>query len=213
MQNIENTENISLKKFIYINNKSISTELCLDLIKMFEEENNKYEGVTHGGLDKNIKDTTDFIIPTSNKKWDKINKFLDMEIKNNLKMYLDELNTNTDFQNKDQNTLNKYKIFGNTNFLHNQHMIQRYLKGKGRYIYHNDFSINYVNKSYRAITYLWYLNDVDEGGETVFFGDFKIKPKTGTLIFFPASWCYPHTGKMPLSSNKYIITGWLYVNF
>ena len=74
------------------------------------------------------------------------------------------------------------------------------------------FSINYENKSYRAITYLWYLNDVEEGGETVFFGDYKIKPRTGTLIFFPASWCYPHTGKMPISSNKYIITGWLYVN-
>ena len=213
MENTSNPENMSLKNFIYMNNNSISSELCLDLIKMFEEENGKYEGVTHGGLDKNTKDTTDFIIPSCNKKWDKIIKFLDIEIKNNLKKYLDSLNTNPDFQNKDQNTLNKYKIFEHTNFLHNNYMLQRYLKGKGRYIYHNDFSINYENKSYRAITFLWYLNDVDEGGETVFCGDFKIKPKAGTLIFFPASWCYPHTGKMPLSSNKYIITGWLYVNF
>ena len=139
MEIVENTENISLKKFIYINNNSISSELCLDLIKMFEEENNKYEGVTHSGLDKNIKDTTDFVIPNCNKKWDKVIKFLDMEIKNNLKKYLDTLNANTDFQNKEQNTLNKYKIFGNTKFLHNNYMLQRYLKGKGRYIYHDDF--------------------------------------------------------------------------
>jgi hypothetical protein len=210
---MEDTENMRLKDFIYMNNNSISHELCLDIIKMFEEENGKYEGVTYGGLDKNIKDTTDLIIPTCNKKWDKITKFLDIEIKNNLKKYLDSLNDNIDYQNKDQNTLNKYRIFENTNFLHANYMLQRYLKGKGRYIYHNDFSVNSENKSYRAITFLWYLNDVDEGGETVFFGDFKIKPKTGTLIFFPASWCYPHTGKIPLSSNKYIITGWLYVNY
>jgi hypothetical protein len=55
------------------------------------------------------------------------------------------------------------------------------------------------------------LNDVIEGGETDFFaGDIKIRPKKGTLIFFPSSWTYPHSGKMPMSSNKYIITGWLY---
>jgi len=203
---------MDMTKLIYQNNNSISNELCLDLIKMFEEENNKYEGVTRGGLDKNIKDTTDFVIPKNDKKWDKINKFLDIEIKHNIKIYLEQLNNKDDFENKNQNTLSKYKIFEKTKFLHKNYMLQRYLKGKGKYIYHNDFAINYENKSYRAITYLWYLNDVDEGGETVFFGDYKIKPKAGTLIFFPATWCYPHTGKMPLSSNKYIITGWLYVN-
>ena len=165
---------MDMTKLIYKNNNSISTELCLDLIKMFEEENNKYEGVTFMGLDKNIKDTTDFVIPKNDKKWDKINKFLDIEIKNNIKTYLDQLNNKSDFENKDQNSLNKYKMFENTNFLHKNYMLQRYLKCKGKYIYHNDFSINYENKSYRVITYLWYLNDVDEGGETVFFGDYKI---------------------------------------
>jgi hypothetical protein len=205
-------ENNTMKNYIYKNNNSISPELCEDIIKMFEEENNKYEGVTFGGLDKNIKDTTDFIIPKNNEKWNKINTFLDTEIKNNIKIYLDELNNKIDFQNKEQNTTLEYKIFKNTSFTNSNYMIQRYLKGKGKYIYHNDFSINYENKTYRTITYLWYLNNVDEGGETVFFGDYKINPKAGTLIFFPATWCYPHTGKMPISSNKYIITGWLYIS-
>ena len=203
-----------MDNYIYKNNKSISPELCKDLIKMFEEETNKYEGVTFKGLDKNIKDTTDFIIPENSQKWNKINKLLNMEIRNNIKIYLDNLNDKIDFEYKNQNTtLSKYKIFENTKFLHKKFMIQRYLKAKGKYVYHNDFNVDYENKSYRAITYLWYLNDVEEGGETVFFGDYKIKPKAGTLIFFPASWCYPHTGKMPISSNKYIITGWLYVKF
>jgi hypothetical protein len=203
-----------MENYMYINNTSLSPELCKDLIKMFEEETDKYEGVTFKGLDKNIKDTTDFVIPENNEKWNKINKLLNREIQNNIKIYLDKLNDKIDFKNENQNTsLSKYKIFENTKFLHKNYMIQRYLKGKGKYIYHNDFQVDTENNSYRAITYLWYLNDVDEGGETVFFGDYKIKPKRGRLIFFPASWCYPHTGKMPLSSNKYIVTGWLYVNF
>lgn len=202
-----------MENYIYINNNSLSPELCIDLIKMFEEETNKYEGVTFKGLDKNIKDTTDFVIPENNQKWNKINKLLNKEIQSNIKIYLDQLNNKTDFENKNQNTINKYKIFENTKFLHKTYMMQRYLKGKGKYVYHNDFQVNIENKSYRAITYLWYLNNVEEGGETVFFGDYKIQPKVGKLIFFPASWCYPHTGKIPLSSNKYIITGWLYVNF
>jgi len=202
-----------MENYIYKNNNSLSPELCKDLIQMFEEETNKYEGVTFKGLDKNIKDTTDFIIPENNQKWNKINNLLNKEIHNNIKIYLDELNNKIDFENQNQNTLSKYKIFENTNFLHKNYMMQRYSKGKGKYVYHNDFQVNNENKSYRAITYLWYLNNVEEGGETVFFGNYKIKPKTGTLIFFPASWCYPHTGKMPLSSNKYIITGWLYVNY
>ena len=70
---------------------------------------------------------------------------------------------------------------------------------------------NFEKKTYRVLTYLFYLNDVDEGGETEFYGgDIKIKPKQGKMILFPSSWTYPHSGKMPVSSNKYIITGWIY---
>ena len=50
------------------------------------------------------------------------------------------------------------------------------------------------------------LNNVEEGGETL-FEDFKIKPMEGLLLFFPATWTYPHSGAMPTSNDKYIITG------
>jgi len=61
----------------------------------------------------------------------------------------------------------------------------------------------------RIITFIWYLNNVEEGGETL-FEDFKIKPMEGSLLFFPATWTYPHSGAMPTSNDKYIITGWIY---
>ncbi len=75
-----------LNDCIYINNNSISKYLCNDIIQMFEEQfDGKYEGVTASGLNKNIKDTTDYIIPRDKNKitiiqdinkWAKINKFI-----------------------------------------------------------------------------------------------------------------------------------------
>ena len=85
-------------------------------------------------------------------------------------------------------------------------------KNNGHFKYHHDFSTIYENNDiyYRALVYIFYLNDVDEGGETILWNDYKIKPKAGSLLFFPASWTYPHKGNVPISHDKYIVTGWLY---
>ena len=88
---------------------------------------------------------------------------------------------------------------------------QKYFKNKGKYVYHDDFTVEYSEKRYRVITFLWYLNSIEEGGQTEFWGDFRIKPEKGKLLLFPACWSFPHRGIMPISDNKYIITGWLYV--
>ena len=90
--------------------------------------------------------------------------------------------------------------------------MQKYTKLKGRYIYHQDFMTDWETKKYRVITFLWYLNDVVEGGETEFWAKYKVKPEAGKLLFFPSTWTYPHRGMMPISNDKYIITGWIYLN-
>lgn len=61
----------------------------------------------------------------------------------------------------------------------------------------------------RFLAFLWYLNDVDEGGETV-FKDLEIKPKTGKLLVFPPMWMFPHIGKPPISGEKYILSTYLH---
>jgi hypothetical protein len=53
----------------------------------------------------------------------------------------------------------------------------------------------------------------EEGGETELCIDLKIKPEKGKLLIFPASWLYPHSGKMPISNDKYIVTGWIYAPY
>ena len=117
--------------------------------------------------------------------------------------------SNKDSYKKENNHDVGFKILGGS--LHFDHfMIQKYKKNKGKYIYHDDFHCDSVKDRYRVITFIWYLNNIDEGGETEFWGDYKIKPKKGKLIFFPACWCFPHRGKTPISDDKYIITGWFY---
>jgi hypothetical protein len=206
------------EKYIYINKSSLSKELCNIIIEMFEDEiNGKYEGVTAGGIIKDVKKTTDFIIPKdlndnseiTIKKWSKVQKILDNELDRNIKKYINNIFTSLNIDKKENNT--KYYVFSRKFLTNDKFMIQKYNKNEGRFTYHDDFKIDWDLQRYRVITYIWYLNNVENGGETEIWDDFKIKPETGKLLLFPASWTFPHRGIMPISDNKYIITGWLYI--
>lgn len=61
----------------------------------------------------------------------------------------------------------------------------------------------------RYLSFTWYLNDVEEGGSTI-FKDLKIVPKTGSLLVFPPLWMFPHKGEPPISNPKYILTTYLH---
>jgi hypothetical protein len=193
-----------MQNYIYNNPNSLSEKNCQKIIGLFENEiNTKYEGITQSGLNKQIKNTTDYVINPNDTKWTDIYNTLSLELQTNIKLYLNQLHENSFDE--------KYRYFKDKNLITENFMIQRYIKNHGKYIYHNDFAMN--NGNPRVITFLWYLNTIEEGGETEFWGNYKIKPEQGKLIFFPALWCYPHCGNIPLSDNKYIITGWLYEHF
>lgn len=196
------------KKLIYLKKNSIPDETCDEIIELFENEKQKSPGITHGGLNKNVKDTDDYsIVNPENSLWLKIRAFLEIELFKNIKLYVNDFSDDF-FKSGEHNFFEGSDLYISTI------MVQRYIKNKGKYIYHNDFNIDYSKKSYRCFTFLWYLNDVECGGETEFFnGEFKIIPEKGKLLFFPASWTFPHSGKMPISSNKYIITGWVCTYF
>lgn len=189
-------------QFLYIKKNSISRELCNDMINMFEQEDDRYEGVCGNNsiVNKNVKDTTDFVISNGGERWDKINKTLNKELTNNVNEYLKNCN------NTMRNTKYQYLSGG---LAHNSMQMQKYYKNVGKFVYHEDSQVDFINKSDRKITFMWYLNDVTEGGETEFWCSYNIKPEVGKLVLFPADWTFPHTGKVPISNNKYIVTGWL----
>jgi hypothetical protein len=197
-------ENFNIIDLVYTNTTSISRELCNDMINLFEREENRYAGHTASGFDANIKDTTDFIITKGGTRWDKINKLLSKELNHNLIEYIKKYN-NMVHPN--------YQIFHANYLSTNSMQLQKYEKNVGKYVYHEDSRCDFAGRKMRKLTFIWYLNDVAEGGETEFWSKYSIKPEAGKLVLFPANWTFPHTGKIPISNDKYIITGWLWQHY
>lgn len=150
---------------IYENNNSVCPELCEEIINLFEKSKNKFDGLTVGGVNKKVKDTTDLMLNKTDSEWSEIFIFLESELTNNLKKYLE--NINKKYINILDNNNKKYEVI-NKDIVISPFMVQRYIKNEGKYVYHNDFLVDKENKSYRVLTYLFYLNDVHEGGETEF---------------------------------------------
>jgi hypothetical protein len=175
---------------------------------MYELENIKYPGLTVSGVLKDVKDTTDMMIPEKDIKWCKIEEFLYRELGSSIKEYVDFINNTVKTENK-----KRYNFFCTKHMHTDAFQIQKYNQQEGKYIYHSDSLVKYSENRHRVLAFLWYLNDVEIGGETEFWsGEYLVKPQKGKLIIFPACWSYPHRGKMPISSDKYIITGWLYIS-
>lgn len=181
----------------------LDSQLCADIIRVFENETDKYPGITATGHQPKIKKTTDFSLklnPNTSPEWQTIDNALYTALNTSLKRYVEDIHACNE----------QYawvETVSDTGFL-----IQKYNQRDGYYMFHDDFSTMFDNGRfyYRRLTYLFYLNDIDEGGETQIWSHYKVQPRAGRLLLFPASWTYPHRGCVPLSDNKYIATGWLY---
>jgi len=101
-------------------------------------------------------------------------------------------------------------------FCYDNFTAQRYEKGVGGYHYwHSEIFPQLPNNKplHRVLAFLYYLNDVEDGGETEFFYQkMKVKPKKGSLVIFPAGFTHTHKGHVPLSDDKYVVTSWLMYN-
>lgn len=62
----------------------------------------------------------------------------------------------------------------------------------------------------RYLVFLWYLNDVADGGETHFPDlGISVQPRVGRLLMFPPYWMYQHEAPPPRSGDKYILSTYL----
>jgi hypothetical protein len=85
--------------------------------------------------------------------------------------------------------------------------IQKTKIGGGYHVWH--YESDHRENSNRLLTWILYLNDVYEGGETEFlYQHMRVKPEQGTLVIWPAAFTHTHRGNPPLSNEKYIVTGW-----
>lgn len=172
---------------------ALSADECSKLIYMFELYKEDQEEV-------DINDHVKFMQINLNKSpnWSMVTKRLLEVCGNYLELYRKEFNI-MDFQFPSKYGLEEIRI-------------KRYYPND-----HDEFKLHVdadnAESSKRMVSYLFYLNDVEVGGETTFgFKDeWRIKPKVGNLLMFPPLWTHPHTGKKPISGPKYILT--TYINY
>jgi prolyl 4-hydroxylase len=92
--------------------------------------------------------------------------------------------------------------------LHSDMILKRYQPGvQEQFQLHFD-AIHHVANRYLVL--LWYLNDVEQGGDTRFPQlDVSIQARRGRLLMFPPYWMYQHEGLPPVSGDKYILSTYL----
>jgi prolyl 4-hydroxylase len=82
--------------------------------------------------------------------------------------------------------------------------------GKDNFGWHTDVG-DYASAR-RFLVMFYYLNDVIDGGQTMFSSDMNdesamfVRPTAGRVVVFPPTFQYPHKGAIPISNPKYIIS-------
>jgi hypothetical protein len=93
---------------------------------------------------------------------------------------------------------------------------QKYQAGKGNYNYWHCEVYPQLPQNeplHRTLLFMFYLNDVDEGGQTEFYyQDKAIQPNAGRMVIAPAYFTHTHRGCTPVSNDKYILTSWILFN-
>jgi hypothetical protein len=174
----------------------LGKNFCINTILKFEKDENKQKGSTVFGVTEQKK-TLDLHSDTwSGEGWTVIYSVLQDALHSCIIKYYDDLG----------DKFNPYRITNDSGF-----QIQKYNANEGKYDFHNDFYND--SRGFRTLTYIFYLNDVDEGGETEFYNGEKVNAEEGKLLLFPSLWTYSHKGNMPISNDKYIVTGWIYSNY
>lgn len=187
------------KNFIGIYENAFTKKECEDAIKLFE--NYHKNGYTYSRIMQNIyahdsvDDVSLDIKPTIELDWDPgfITSFH--------KRFYDYIYPIYNIQYPILQRLRKHK----SKYI----KIQKTSPTQGYHAWHCEHDAM-ENSNDRILSWILYLNDVEEGGETEFlYQSLRFKPKTGTFILFPAHFTHTHRGNQPLSGVKYIATGWI----
>jgi hypothetical protein len=180
-----------LNDYIHVYDNALDLEVCDFLISFFEKNVNQQERCDNNGRPN----------------------FYQFNLTENRNLSSKVTGIHNHIVNKIFEYRNKYyDIIGKTFFPSNHSFEQFRIKkynpgGKDRFDMHVDVG-DYVT-SRRFLSFLWYLNDVELGGNTVFSG-ISIQPKKGTLLMFPPLWMFPHRGDPPISGSKYIMSSYLH---
>ena len=191
MKFFERKKKPKFSNFIYIERGALPKSFCDNVIEKFEQDDRKRQGQVGSGVHLEIKRSSDLSI-TELEDWKSYDQAFFRCLNTQLKKYIRFLPE-------------EYVKYRALNELGNDtgYQIQRTQPGD-YYIWHHD-----QTKS-RLVTFIWYLNDVKDGGYTEFIDGTRIQPEAGKLIIFPATWDFLHRGVSPKTETKYLCTGWVH---
>jgi hypothetical protein len=220
--------------FIKVIEHAISDELCDQFVTQFDSSKNVQPGRTGGGIDTDKKRSSDVSIithPEFHAPYQALLPILGQQILRYFEEYFFALIgpigltvkhpktglpvklTHDNFTEVGLPNLSNLMTYlfrlGNIN-------AQKYQKQQGGYPYwHSEVypQSKGADALHRILLFMFYLNDVDEGGETEFYyQDVSIKPRKGTMVIAPAYFTHTHRGNVPISNDKYILTSWVQFN-
>lgn len=182
---------IKLNNFIHVYDNVLDSSTCEFLIELFESNTEEQERVEQN----KIPNFTQFNLTKNSELSDKVK------------------NTHNFLISKVFEYKKKYYEFVDSRCFPESHAFEQFRIKKysndGNDMFDTHVDVTDYESSRRFLSFIWYLNDVDEGGETV-FSDFEIRPKTGRMVVFPPLWMFPHKGNAPISKEKYIMSTYLH---
>lgn len=220
--------------FIEVYDNALSPALCQQLIRAFEKSPHKKPGRTGGGVDPSKKLSTDLYLNEHAEY-----QHLLQQVVNVTSQYAHQYFQKYHFalispvaittqdpatgqaiavnhDNFSQFNADKTFDFMRTLYRLGPIQAQKYVAGKGNYNYwHCEVYPQLPDNEalHRTLLFMFYLNDVAEGGQTEFFYQQKaIKPVQGRMVIAPAFFTHTHRGCTPVSSDKYILTSWILFN-
>lgn len=220
--------------FIKVIDEALPPQLCKQIIDIFDSSKHLQEGRTGGGVDKSKKNSTDVSIQR-HPEFAPIQQAVFAATSQHLVKYFEEyffaligpiaLTIKHPVTGQPiALTSDNFAEVGSAKaaelvqylFRLGEINAQKYEVKKGGYPYwHSEIypQVNTTDALHRNLLFMFYLNDVDEGGETEFYyQNAKIKPKVGRMVIAPAGFTHTHRGNVPISNDKYILTSWVLFN-
>lgn len=179
---------VNLSDLIVVYENALSPDVCDELISFFDNNTKYHEKIREGG------------VPNFTQLNLTRNKTEQEHIHNHL--------IKTVFKYRDLYYEYAYRDVFPESHAFEEFRIKRYnVGGTERFDTHVDVTDYFSSR--RFLSFFWYLNTVEDGGETE-FDDMIIKPKKGSLVVFPPLWMFPHKGHPPVSEPKYLLSTYLH---
>jgi hypothetical protein len=178
---------LKAEDFFGIYDGALSAEFCRNTIERFEKDPRKIKGlVGEGNYRPEFKGTTEIDFNEIPEGWQDVVSTVSQNLKHHLRLYMERWG----------------KAFKSVDITHEGFRMSRYDPGE-IFNWHSD---NIGSAISRVITAMWYLNTVEEGGETEYqWNGRAVKPVEGRMALIPVGWTYYHRSAPPVTNAKYII--------